>query len=365
MYHITLGHSPKMSLLELSARKVEVSIISDQLVSTDNSDILTIAPELAGITRLIKEVQVTSPDSLISDLTSLVRDSGLKNHAITNYSEHPISEHHLYSLRSTVKETRPVRFLSFETSDHSLIAIRKQHVAEFSVIEHNSTLVIGKTVWIQDADDWTQRDRSRPYQDIKRGMLPPKIARLMVNLATGGENGVLLDPFCGTGTILMEAMLLGNQVVGSDNDSSAIAGTKRNISWLQSEYSLPTENCNLHTVDATHIDQHISNIDFIATEPYLGPLISHKLIPTHQKLFNTARGLDKLYRGALRSWSKMLKEGGRVVIVIPEFHAYGTVIPTLKIDTIDSLGYNYVDSVAYSKPGAIVVRNITILEKKN
>ena len=391
MHYLTLGHSPDLSLLELKSRSIKTETLSARLVFTDNSEILSLAPELAGITRVIEQVKPTSQDSLLADLTALVRDSKVKNHAITNYSNLTVTQNDLYQLRTTVKETRPVRFLSFDTTGHSLIAIRKQHVAEFSIINHNSQLVIGRTVWIQDADEWSNRDRSRPYQDITRGMLPPKIARVLVNLATQGKKslpadrnglpadrnglpadrnglpadrqGKLLDPFCGTGTILMEASLLGYEVVGSDNDQKAIEGSKANLEWLTSSDHMLSTKYQVLLSDATHIDEHLESIDYIATEPYLGPLLSHKNLPPHQKLLNIARGLDKLYRGALRSWLKILAPGGRVVIVIPEFHAYNTIIPTLKIDTIASLGYNYVDSVTYSKPGAIVVRNITILEK--
>lgn len=364
MHFITLGHSPELSLLELKSRGVAVKAIKDHLVSTSNKNILEIAESLAGITRVIKKIKSTSPENLLKDLTEVVKLSDAKNHAISNYTSVPLTPHDLYEIRTEVKETRPVRFLSFETSSHSLIALRKQHIAEFSVIQLADQLVLGQTIWIQDADDWAKRDRSRPYQDIQRGMLPPKIARLMVNLATRGNAGRLLDPFCGTGTILMEAALLGNEVIGSDNDPRAVAGTSTNLDWLASSREDMKLKHQVLLSDATHIHKSIEKVDYIATEPYLGPLISHKLIPTHQKLINIARGLDKLYRGALKSWSKLLVKGGRIVIVFPEFHAHHTVIPTLKIDTIESLGYNYVDSVAYSKPGAVVVRSITILEKK-
>ena len=43
---------------------------------------------------------------------------------------------------------------------------------------------IGKTTHVQDADAWSTRDYGRPRRDILAGMLPPKLARMMVNLAT-------------------------------------------------------------------------------------------------------------------------------------------------------------------------------------
>ena len=46
--------------------------------------------------------------------------------------------------------------------------------------------------------------------------MSPKLARCMVNLARVKEGQLVLDPFCGTGGILIEAGIIGCKVVGSD-----------------------------------------------------------------------------------------------------------------------------------------------------
>lgn len=49
------------------------------------------------------------------------------------------------------------------------------------------------------------RDRSMVV-----GMMPPKIAQIMINLATKGERSIAIwDPFCGLGTTLIEAFHSG------------------------------------------------------------------------------------------------------------------------------------------------------------
>lgn len=237
MFYLTLGHSPELSLLELKSLGIPARLLAPTLAASDYPELANAAHKLGGTTRVMEALQATTSSTLLSDLRGSLANLEVKNVAITNYSTTPISSAELSDLKSG--NTRPLRFLSFETSGHSLIALRKQHVAELSILEDQGELVIARTVWIQNADDWARRDRKRPYQDIKRGMLPPKIARIMANLASAGQARTLLDPFCGTGTILMEAMLTGCSVIGSDLDPQAVEGTKANLAWAASQYPLP------------------------------------------------------------------------------------------------------------------------------
>jgi tRNA G10 N-methylase Trm11 len=252
-----------------------------------------------------------------------------------------------------------------DTDEHELLMLSHQHVSEFNVIPQDDKIIIAKTVWIYDAEDWVSRDRNKPYRDIKRGMLPPKVARIMVNLAIAGKTGVTVaDPFCGTGTVLSEAIMVGCNVIGSDTNPDAIPGTKSNLEWLLSTPGLAPRTYNLAVADATHFDESFKSVDCIATEPYMGPLLDERNPSSFDKIKNIAKGLDKLYRGAFKAFHRALPVGGRVVMSIPVFHVYDREIQTISIDTLTSLGYNYVSAVPYSKPGAAVIRNITILEKK-
>ena len=59
--------------------------------------------------------------------------------------------------------------------------------------------------------------------------LPWKLARAMVNLTELNENEALCDPFCGTGTILLEAESMGIRSIGIDYDKRMCCGTKKNL----------------------------------------------------------------------------------------------------------------------------------------
>ncbi|MFH2019551.1 MAG: DNA methyltransferase [bacterium] len=368
MYYAFLGHQPELSTSELAALTgVSPVLVLPNLVSLPlSSNLLDVADKLGGTSKVASTIVTSLPSVLLSKLVELIVASPAKNISISNFSAFETPPEVIRSLKEQVTAVRPVRFVSFNSSGHELLMLKKKHVDEFNLIPNGDKITIAKTVWIYDSLAWAARDRRRPYQNIKKGMLPLKIARIMVNLATQGREGLMvLDPFCGTGTILAEAMLTGCNVVGSDIDKEAVKGSTANLTWLSQKTPLAS-SFKLFSADATHVDQGVNSADCIVTEPFLGPLLDSRHQLSRQKIKNVAKGIEKLYRGALKNWFKILssKAGSRVVIILPEFHLDGHVIPTLSLDTIQALGYNCVLSVAYHKPGATVIRNITILEKK-
>src|SRR3989344_1476705 len=97
----------------------------------------------------------------------------------------------------------------------------------------DKTIIVGKTLAVQAFEDWSERDYNRPRRDAKRGMLPPKLARMMVNMLGLPPHGNLLDPFCGSGTVLMEAVMLGwPKIIGADKSARAVEDAKSNLAWL-------------------------------------------------------------------------------------------------------------------------------------
>lgn len=105
----------------------------------------------------------------------------------------------------------------------------------------SNQLFFGWTETVQDVDAWAKRDVKKPARDRQKGMLQPKVARMMLNLALGdtpASEAVVLDPFVGTGTILIEAAELGFQYVfGADFSDQAIIQANMNLSWWQKQTS--------------------------------------------------------------------------------------------------------------------------------
>ncbi len=366
-FYFFLGNTPDLSLLELSTLYPgEFNLASKEVASYTGELDRTTLPRLGGTRKVAEERATVSAKELESVLVELIiADQGGKNVAITSYLGDDIEAPSAMKLKKEISKSRPIRFVSTEATEHELLMLDRQHVSEFNLISTGEVIVIAKTVWIFDAADWVSRDRDKPYRDIKRGMLPPKVARIMANLATRGKSGLTLaDPFCGTGTVLAEAMMLDCHVMGSDTNPEAVKGAASNLAWLAATPGLEPKSSEVFLADATHFAEFVQSVDCIATEPYMGPLLDERNPSSLEKVKNIAKGLDKLYRGSFKSFHAVLPVGGRVVMSIPSFAVYKRVIETISIDTLSALGYNYIASVAYGKPGAIVIRNITILEKK-
>lgn len=360
-YYAFLGHMPVLSLLELQALGLNATELAPNIVKV-TTDPLPVSTLLGGTVKLAIELEKVGKREVIPRLSQLIEAGKSKNQAVTDYANLELSKTDLYRLKTSV--TRPIRLVSLDTSPHETVMLIKQNVTEYNLIKSKDEVIIACSIWFQNGIDWANRDRLRPYQDIKRGMLPPKLARIMINLASRNTQGILYDPFCGTGTILMEAALLGHQIIGSDKDDQAVLGARANLDWLIDQYSLSGSSYKLFAGDATHISTQIKKVNYIVTEPYMGPLLDKRVDLNLSEVKNIAKGLDKLYRGALREWNKVLSREGRVVMIIPSFLVGKDKISSIKIDTCQALGYNMIASVPYSKPGATVIRNVTILEKQ-
>lgn len=254
------------------------------------------------------------------------------------------------------------RFIDAVRSGASASVLLHQHVDEVLIIKSAQTVYFGHTIAIQDIDDWTRRDRQKPCSDRKRGMLPPKLARTMVNLALPNAAGkTIMDPFCGTGTVLLEGMMMGADVWGSDIRQDAVMQTHKNCEWFESVYHTGKKFTVL-VADATHLTaKDLGNVklDAIVAEGFLGPQT-----PSSASLPNTFKGLEKLYLGVFKQWTQILKDGGRVCIALPRVHS-GKTVYTLSalIDRVSSLGYNTVlTPLIYEREDAVVKREIFVLE---
>jgi tRNA (guanine10-N2)-dimethyltransferase len=130
--------------------------------------------------------------------------------------------------------------------------------------------------------------------------LHPKLARAMVNL-TGIESGqTILDPFCGTGGILLEAGLMGCKVLGGDMDARMVNGTIMNLKhYGVAEY-------DVRQLDISAWPEKCDPVDAIATDPPYGRSASTAKEP-----------IASLYQRAFKSCHEMLKPGGKLAIALP------------------------------------------------
>ncbi len=123
--------------------------------------------------------------------------------------------------------------------------------AEFVFLAQAGGLLAGVTKAVQPFEEFSGTDYGRPSRDTYQGMLPPKLARMMINLAGVPKDRRLLDPFCGSGTVLTEALRLGfTDVAGSDLNPEAAKSTVANIEWLKDRGGLPAFRSEVFASDA-------------------------------------------------------------------------------------------------------------------
>jgi tRNA (guanine10-N2)-dimethyltransferase len=236
---------------------------------------------------------------------------------------------------------------------------------EFVLIALPDKILVGQTEAVQDFKAWSERDYGRPARDPQSGMLPPKLARIMINLS-GAEpdKSTLLDPFCGSGTILMEAALLGfKKIVGNDVSERAVGDTQRNMEWLLSRgQGTPTILGALNLFVSTAQTLSLPEpVDTIVTEPYLGPALHGREHPDFIKK-NTAE-LSRLYRDSFGGLYKLLRPGGKAVVAFPVFKTKSGEIEVATNELLSSLGYQVEKKLRYERPGQLVARQITIMRK--
>ena len=105
-----------------------------------------------------------------------------------------------------------------------------------------------------------RRPRKKPF--FHPSAMPSKIARCMVNLAHAKAESLLLDPFCGTGTSLIEATYIGCQAVGVDAQKRMIMGIRKNLRF----FNIAAEGLVL--ADARQLP--LTKVDCIVTDPPYG-----------------------------------------------------------------------------------------------
>lgn len=127
--------------------------------------------------------------------------------------------------------------------------------------------------------------------------LDPKLARALVNLSLIKRGEVLLDPFCGTGGILLEAGLIGAKVIGNDIEENMINGCKKTLDYYK------ITDYDLFCSDVGEITRFVDKVDAIVTDFPYGKSASTK-----------GEDANLLYNRAFKAISKVLKEGGRAVL---------------------------------------------------
>ncbi len=260
----------------------------------------------------------------------------------------------LKSLHKTIKENLQEKslkagFVRIKDRFLSSVSVAKNRLLsdgfEMVLILTKDGILAGKTSAVQEFESFSFRDYGRPERDKRSGIIPPKLARMMINLANIDESGILMDPFCGSGTILQEAIILGyKNIFGSDISINAVNDTRKNIEWLFDNFKQldkSSHNINITQSDIRSINIRNNSIDAIVTEPYLGPPLFQKA--DLQTVNRIIMEVGKLYLDAFGQFHKILKTNGSVVFLFPAFEVNGKMHFVPLLDKIEKTGFKRLD----------------------
>jgi SAM-dependent methyltransferase len=301
------------------------------------------------------------------------------------------------SLKKVIRKTgRPVRLVpnkEVELNTAQIIHnnLTGPHGWELVFIRDGDKTVVAQTVKAQDIESYTLRDRGRPRRDAKVGMLPPKLAQILINLASGQLpeetlqnicdipadqevprpliDKTVLDPFCGTGVVLQEAALMGYHAYGTDLEKRMADFSKTNLEWLAHNFKIAPACCRIEAADAT-VHKWQPPLDFVATEAYLGRPFTSR--PSGEILNQTISECNLIIRKFLKNIHAQLVPGTRLCLAVPAWQTRPNSFKKLPlIDQIENLGYNRVsfehvrdEDLIYYRADQIVARQLIVITRK-
>jgi tRNA G10 N-methylase Trm11 len=291
-------------------------------------------------------------------------------------------------IKKIIRETgRPVRLVPNKAASLNSAQVLHNKLThkgawELVYIRNKDKTLLTQTIFVQDIEAYAARDQARPARDSRVGMLPPKLAQIIINLAAGRPEArtdehwdsgdglgrfMLLDPFCGTGVILQEALLMGYSVYGTDVDPRMVEYTKKNLRWLVEKNPRIEGKVIAETADATK--HKWPGFSTIASEVYLGrPLVK---LPDDAAMKQIVLDVNTILKKFLNNLTAQLRPGQNICLAVPAWRkSNGDFINLPLIDHLTDMGYNYLDlkhvgrnELAYYREDQTVARRLLRLKK--
>ena len=363
-YLAILGRQPEISLAELVAQFGNARQVSAG-VATFTTEAEPSVDRLGGSLKIARKLTKISPEAYLLTLPAGKITLGVSDYSGGKNARREITESGLKLKKALKKQGRSVRLLpnsgpviSTAAAHHSGLG-RKPRSVELLKFKGDWYVSLGS----QNISAYAARDQKRPARDAKVGMLPPKLAQVLINLCGPlSEGSRILDPFCGTGVVLQEAHLLGFVPYGTDRDERMVKYSEKNLEWLG------CKNYKVEPGDATNF-QWQGPIDAVAAEIYLGPPMSQ--IPPEIKLKTVQEECGEILAGFLKNLAPQIPENTPVTLAVPAWRREnGRFVGIFEknVDWVEKMGYNVLDKhgdrLLYARENQTVAREIIVLRKK-
>lgn len=392
-YVAIAGRQPLISLAEIQALYDKAArLVGKKLVffEIDEDGEENISPDINRLGGSLKLGRFFDTDfSKLAKFLATAHPEGKITLGISDFSKQKKSgltkQKSMELKRSLARMGRSVRVItsnepeiSSATAHHNQLG-EKAGCFEIFLIDREIYLSLGT----QNITAYTERDQARPARDAKVGMLPPKLAQILINLCGKLPEGArVLDPFCGTGVVLQEAAIMGYIPYGTDLNERMVEYSKKNLSWLFNERNqkrfkilpdlIQKKDQILKAIsvgDATSFTWE-GEIDAVAFEGYLGAPMSKP--PVDIKFKTEKAKCREIAMGFLKNITPQIKSGTPVVMALPAWLRENGKYAGLNIlDEIQEMGYNFEkfqdlsqSDLLYYREGQIVAREIIVIRKR-
>jgi tRNA G10 N-methylase Trm11 len=355
-YIFILGRNPELSIYEIECY-LQNNKIKYNYIQNSNAILIELDKELSRevINFLGGTIAIGKVLCNVNELERYFIYNGEKNkitYSVWNYSEkynEKVSE--ILKNKFKIERMKAVNKKLTGKLDLqegiSVSIVSKDTDIEYFVFENYFGEIMAKSKY----KDIENRDMNKP---VRRESLAisPRLSKIMINMSQTKKGGRIVDPFCGIGVILSEALLMGYEVVGIDKDKNAIEGAISNLEWM----GFSKKKYKLINFDSTKVD--IFSADSLVSEPDLGIVL--KKSPNKE----VAKKILKNYEGLIIRVLNNLKENinGRFIFTSPYILVNNKRIGC-NIDRIcGSCKLRMVKSFKEYRKDQIVARNIFVLE---
>ncbi|MBD3156730.1 hypothetical protein GF369_02780 [Candidatus Peregrinibacteria bacterium] len=363
-YLFLLGRQSKLSVAELEAVVGKGTVMGEFYVIERKekiADPIELQNMLGGTIKIAKVIaEETSLPAIQDRCVDYLNEheEGKVIFAINMYHFAQSFKKELKNILKTVKrrlkkQGKGARFVNKPGQNVRSVTIHEEHLCQkgtdMTIVKDNQSYLLAYTLSVQQFKQYSFRDYKRPARDAKSGMLPPKLAQIMINIACKKALSVVYDPFCGSGTVLMEALLQGHQVLGSDVSTKAVEDTKQNLAWVKDKFMHVSNGViKIFEHDATTLEKNDITIipRTVVSEIYLGPPLSQSPSGAERKKnFDT---IKEIFLGALQALHGILNNDAELVFAVPFYRGKNKkyFLDSLIEDT-EKIGFKH---VAFDNP---------------
>ncbi len=333
------GHGKGLAKAEIEAllgSNVTDEVEDGFVVEAEVKEPIQLLNRMGGIVRITEVLQRGSanlPLNFVEWVSKALEDAwkGMEGKKRFGLSMHPKSDKilkkTLNEAKRTVQNVGNVRFVNKDFQNLSSVqawheGLLADRALELHLFKSEGFWYLTKTLAIQDFEAYSKRDYDRPSRSAKNGMFPPKLAQMLINLATKNTPLHIFDPFCGSGTVMQEAFLMGLTSSGSDISKDMVTDSQMNLDWLKREFHTDGALPKVFHADATQLTaENLPNEPFaIVSETWLGPALNRPLTPIERP--KVQREIEALYEAFFKNLSSVLKTPSTVVFTAP-YHREG------------------------------------------